>query len=142
MSFKLVKGRPQLKWFKKTASTAYARDTLMAMDNSTGYLIAASATTDYNIGAIRRAVVSTDADYAQNSLVPVEVPAEPWATYLADVTTGSLAATDVGKYFNLTDAAGVNVSAATNKSVLCVGYISATQGLFILNANAVTLPAA
>jgi hypothetical protein len=141
MAFKAVKGKWGLRWWPKTASTAFSVNTLVAVNAGTGFFIPASSTTDFNLGILRKAVTSSDSDYASNTRLPIECPMSPYAEMEGDVSTGTLATTSVGEYFNLTDAAGVDQSSGSNRSVLCTGFISASKGLFVLNSNAATRPA-
>ena len=67
-----------------------------------------------------------------NSLKPVLVPAEPLAQAKITVGTGSLAATDVGKSFDVDADAEVTVSTTSNEPLTCSRYISATEGVFVL----------
>lgn len=136
MAFKAIKGRWGLRWYAKTASTAFSNDSLVSW--SSGQLIPSTNATDQIAGIIRKAVVAADADYASASLVPVEVPTSPVCEVEADVTTGTLVATSVGDYFDLTDASGVDQSASADDIVLCTGFISGTKGRFIINGMAQT----
>lgn len=132
MAFKAVKGRWGLRWYAKTASTAFAKDSLVSW--SSGLLIPSTNATDQITGIIRIAVASTDSDYASTTRVPVEIPTGIGCEVEADVTTGTLVTTSVGDYFDLTDASGVDQSASADDIVLCTGFISATKGRFIINA--------
>lgn len=115
-----------LRFFKKTASTAYANQSLVAWPASqTGYVIPATATTTKHIGAIQKAIASTDSDYASNTLVPVLVPtAGSNSIWIA--TTASAVVTDVGGTFDLTDASTVNRAAEAVGAFQCTGFNTAT----------------
>jgi len=134
--FKAIKGRWGLRWYPKTASTAFAKDSLVSF--SSGTLIPSSNATDQIQGIIRKAIAATDSDYASTTSVPVEVPLEVACEVEADVSTGTLVAASVGDYFDLTDASGVDQSASADDIVQCVGFISASKGRFIINALAQT----
>lgn len=141
MAFKAIKGRWGLRWYPKKASTAFAKDSLVQFDGS-GAVEPSTSTSDDNVGIIRKAIAATDSDYASTTKVPIEVPLSPYSEMEGDVSTGTLAASSVGSYFDLTDASGVNQSSGANTAVLCTGYISASKGRFILNATAANKQAA
>jgi len=132
MAFKAVKGKWGLRWYGKTTSTAFAANSLVSW--SSGLLIPSTNATDQIAGIIRKAVAATDSDYASATKMPVEVPLEQGCEVEADVTTGTLVATSVGDYFDLTDASGVDQSASADDIVLCTGFISGTKGRFVVNA--------
>lgn len=73
---KRISGAPNIHPHAKAASTVFAFNDVVAKD-STGYLVRATAATPRSeiVGLIQREVLSTDADYASNTLVPVdEIP--------------------------------------------------------------------
>lgn len=133
MAFKPKSGRFKNVYLPVTPSTALSADSLVTF--TSGKLVAATAgTTAANIaGVLVKAITSADADYALDRLVAVEVPTEPNTVWEAD--TASLVTTDVGGYFDLTDAVTVNRGASSIDAVRCVGYISATKGLFHISVN-------
>lgn len=135
MSFYARKGKWGLKWYPKTASTVFAKDSLVAWGGS-GYITPSTSSTDAQVGIVQKAVAATDSDYAATTLLPVEVPMEPTAEMEGDVTNGTLAVTSVGAYFDLVNASGVNQAASSNDAVLCTGFISASKGMFQLNSLA------
>lgn len=115
-----------LRFFKKTASTAFANQSLVAWPASqTGYFVAATSTTTKHIGAIQKTVAATDSDYASNTSVPVLVPTAG-SNSIWVATTASAVATDVGGTFDLTDASTVNRGAEAVGAFQCTGYQSAT----------------
>ena len=130
MSFILHKGKTRIAYFPKTASTALAADSLVAL--SSGYLIAATSSTAKHVGVLRKAVAATDSDYASTTLVPVEVPINDMVEWLA--TTSSAVAADVGNSVDLTDAVTVNRAATSHKVVTIVGIVSATVVRVVLNS--------
>jgi len=119
-------------WLPVTASTAIGAGALVAW--SSGKLIAATSTTASSdiAGVLLKAITSSDSDYASERLVAVEVPAEKYVVWEADVTSGLVAA-DRGLYQDLTDSVTVNRGASTYDIVQCVKVISTTKGWFILN---------
>lgn len=125
-------GRTKLMWLPVTPSTEISEGALVAW--SSGKLIAATSTTAPTsiVGVIRHTISSSDSDYADDRLVEVEVPIENNVVWEADVTSGLVAA-DVGLYQDLTNSLNVNRGASSYDVVQCVGVISSTKGLFILN---------
>lgn len=129
---KRISGKPKLEWLPKAASTAMTYGALAKADGS-GHVVNGNATSGDHFGIIMRAVVSTDADYALNSKVPVDFIA-PSDIIEADVS-GTLTTAMVGNAYDLTSTGDtVNVAAQAKKVVTCVGFISATKGLFKVNA--------
>lgn len=134
-------GKTKFMYFGSTASQAIAIGALVAF--SSGRLIPAANDTEPSIiiGVIRHAITATDTAYATaGTLVEVEVPVEKNVVWEADVTAdAALTNTDQGEYMDLTtDDTGdaVDTSVSTLDTVWCVGFISATKGLFILNIGA------
>lgn len=135
-SAKNFEGKWKLEWFPKTASVVIVKGTPVEIDGS-GKVKQATTTagaSDTPIVGIYQGptTASTDADYASNTLIPVMVPAEPLAKVQMTVSTGSLAATDIGKSFDIDANSSVTVSTTTNEPVTCVRYLSATEGVFVL----------
>ncbi len=129
----LVKGQVRCEPRLKVASTAISTGALLATDGS-GAVTPATSSTNFIVGMSTRTVVSTDSDYAANTEIPVIMPNDN-AIYQLDVTTGTLTAAAVGLAFDLTNSLGVDVTGTTKKVVTCVGFISATVGLFKLNSR-------
>lgn len=129
------RGKFKTMWLPKTASSAIESNTLVQF--SSGYLVQATTTagaSDTPIAGIYigPAITSASANYATTDKIEVLVPAEPLAELEIVVGTGSLAATDVGKSFDIDSDAEVTVSTTTNEAVTCTEYISATLGKFVL----------
>lgn len=131
MSFIKKEGLTKNMSLPVTASTAIAAGALVAW--SSGKLIAATSTTarESIAGVLVKAIAATDADYADERLVEVEVPVEENVVWEADVTSGLVAA-DRGLFQDLTDASTVNRGASTYDVVQCKTVLSTTKGLFIL----------
>lgn len=134
-SAKNFAGKWKTAWYPKTASVVIVKGT--PVEWASGYIKQATTTagaSDTPLAGIYAGVTiaSTDADYASNTLVPVWVPAEPLAELQMTVSTGSLAATDVGKSFDIDANSSVTVSTTTNEPVTCTKYISTTEGMFVL----------
>lgn len=118
-----------------TPSQAFVTDSLVKF--TSGKLvpcIAGDAAIDV-VGIIRKAIVSTDADYASDRLVPIEVPLEKHVEYELDIGTGTIAATDLGTEYDLAGPVTVDQSATTDKVVKLVARISATKGVFLIKFN-------
>lgn len=129
------RGKFKIMWLPKTASSAIESNTLVQF--SSGYLVQATTSagaSDTPIAGIYvgPAITSASSNYATTDKIEVLVPAEPMAEFEIVVGTGSLAATDVGKSFDIDSDAEVTVSTTTNEAVTCTEYISATLGKFVL----------
>lgn len=124
-------GKSVVVYLPKIASTAIAYGAILTWDGS-GAVTNATSSSAKIVGFSRKKVASTDSDYAQNTLIPVELPLED-AEFELDVSTGSLTAAMVGSSYDLTDSAGVSISANTYKVVTCTKYLSATKGYFKIN---------
>jgi len=131
-------GKTKFMYFGSTYQQAISAGAVVAL--SSGRLIPATDGTDGStiVGVIRHAITSSDAEYATaGTPVEVEVPVERMVVWEADVdATAALTNTDQGTYMDLsTDADGLSVdtSQSTEDHVFCVGYISATKGMFVLN---------
>lgn len=138
--FKRISGQPNLIQAAKKASTAFANGAATTYDAGTGFIKPLVATDPSVFGVIQQTIASTDADYALNTPVLVDQGAldQVWEV---DVTAGTLALTDRGQFFKM-DTGAASIDAGTRSSTagagftaqglvfLCVGYISATKGLF------------
>jgi hypothetical protein len=138
-SSKNYKGKWKTMHFPKKASVVIVKGTPVEFES--GVVKQATTTagaTDTPLAGIYNGptTASTDADYASNTLVPVLVPGEPNAEVQMTVSTGSLAATDVGKSFDIDANSSVTVSTTANEPVTCTKYISATEGLFTIQSLA------
>lgn len=134
MAFKVRQGKCKTIWLPKTASTALARGSIVTF--TSGQLVAATAGTTAVLcaGVLDRAVVSTDADYASASLVPVLFPIEKNVVWEADVTA-TVETTDVGIEVDLTDASTVNPDAGSIDIAKILRVHSATKADVLLKLN-------
>jgi hypothetical protein len=141
MAFKRQNGDTNFQGFAKAASTAMAKDTVVAF-NGSGFLVpATAASTPASIaGILQRDVLATDADYAQNSIVPVEVPRQREDRFIVDVEAGTVTQAMVGTRVDLNDAAGLNVAGTTYKVALIEELLSTTRGTASLGQVVVTFP--
>jgi hypothetical protein len=120
-------GEPNIQPYKKVASVAFAFNDVVAK-NSSGFLVKATATTPRSeiIGLIQREVLSTDADYADNTMVPVDVIKEE-DEVVADVGTGTAVQSMVGKRFDLKDENELDVSVELTKVFKITRILSTTK---------------
>lgn len=119
MSFRKVKGATKNVYLPVTPSTAIAKGALVTF--SSGKLVAATAvTTAPNIaGVLVKAITATDADYASNRRVAVQVPVE--RNVLWEFVTSGLVATDIGLDVDLTD------SVTVDRAAVAIGIVRPTQ---------------
>ena len=91
------------------------------------------------VGVIRHAVTSATDVYTTQGDVEVEVPVEKNVIWECDVdATAVLVLLDIGSFFDLSSVSGtlssaVDTSQSDEDVFQCVGFISATKGLFLLN---------
>lgn len=130
MAFILKSGTAKVEYYPKTASTDLSNNSLVS--TTSGFLVPASSTTASAVGVVLRPVVSTDADYASTTMLPVLVPSQD-AIFEADATGLTTALVDTT--MDLTDSLTVNGAADSHHAVLLVKYISATKGLFKINST-------
>jgi len=137
MAFTRYRGKTKTEWLPVTASTAITKGDIVSW--SSGKLIAATSGTTAlsHAGVIKKTIAATDDDYADERLVPVEVPVEKNVEWKAPVTSGLVAA-DVGLLVDLTDANTIDRSASTIDAAQVKSVISTTEGTFILNLGGST----
>ena len=133
MSIIRVSGKPQIEKYKNAVSNVYSEDSLVYADGS-GAVIPADSTSGNHIGIIKNKIAATDDLYATAGDVSVDICNDN--SILECDVDGTLTTAMVGNFYDLTDASNVNVAAQSKNVVLCVGFISATKGLFKLNARA------
>jgi len=91
------------------------------------------------VGVIRHAVTTATDVYTTQGNVEVEVPIELNVEWIVDVdTVAALVLTDIGSFFDLSIVSGtlssaVDTSQTADDIFQCVGFISATKGIFVLN---------
>lgn len=133
MAFRRVKGLTKEVYLPVTPSTAIAAGALVTF--SSGKLVAAGAATaqDDLAGVLKGAIAATDADYADDRRVAVEVPVEKNVVWEFD-TTGLLA-TDIGVDVDLANSVSVDRSATAVGVVRPLARISATKGRGLIRIN-------
>ena len=136
MALLQIQGGGKMEYFVRKESVTYSvGDLVYNLQSDPGYTIPADATAGNLIGIANFAIDNTKENFATtNEKIPVLIPSED-AVFEADVS-GTLATTHVGEYWDLTAAGTVNVAASAKRVVLCVGFISASKGLFKINASA------
>lgn len=134
-SWKIGAGKWKTKFYPKTASVAIATGVLV--ENASGRVKEATTTagaTDTPVVGIYDgpAITSASATYADESDLAIRVPAEPLATAIGKVDTGSLSSVMIMLSYDISATNGVTVSTSSNEPVTCVRFISATEGEFVL----------
>lgn len=126
MSFRKVKGKTKNQALPVTPSTALAARSLVAF--SSGKLVAATAGTaaDDLVGILIKEITASDADYADDRLVLVEIPVEKNVLY--EFATTGLVAGDIGNDVDLADASTVDRSATAVGVVKVLKRLTATKG--------------
>lgn len=112
---------PNIQPYKKKASTAFSKNSLVAFDTN-GFLVPATASSTINglVGVILQDIASGDADYASATMVPVDVPRRLEDQFVADNVVTSAAQTDVGEACELVDSLTIDVGNVTNNPLVRV----------------------
>lgn len=131
----IKRGKWKVAWYPKIASGTLENQSLVEW--AAGYVKQATTTagaSDTPLAGIYIGgqVTASSSNYATTEKVPVLVPDSPLAEAEITVGTGTLAATDLGKSFDIDSDAEVTVSTTTNEAVTCTGFISTTKGDFVL----------
>ena len=123
--FRKVNGKTKWIHLPVTPSTVLAEGALLRL--TSGKLVAAAAATAAVdiAGVLRKGIAATDADYALDRLVEVEVPLEKHVVY--EFETVAAVATDIGLEVDLVDADTVDRSASAVKVVKITKVLSATK---------------
>lgn len=137
MAFIRASGTPNCQMLPGPASTPLTANALVTI--SSGALALAASTSSLIAGICKETRVSTDADYATARGVLVDMLRND-SVLLCDNVTGTLTTAMVGQLFKLSSTAGVVADAGTATDtpaaglvLMCVGFISATQGYFVVN---------
>ena len=136
---KRYQGKTKFMWLPWTTGQTVTKGGLVCW--ATGKLIPAVAgyAGDRIVGVSPIAITSASDVYTTQGNVAVEVPVEKNVIWECDVdTTEALVSTDMGDYMDLSSESGytnghVDSGESTEDIFYCVGFISATKGLFILN---------
>ncbi len=133
MSFKRYNGNPNIKPYAKKASTTFVEGDLVVVD-SNGFLDKAVAGTTAVLGVIMRTVLATDADYASATMVPVDIP-QRGDQFIADVSTGTPAQTQVGETHDLDDENSIDLVAVLTNVVKVEKILADTTKVVISFPN-------
>lgn len=130
------RGEVTIRPYLKAASVAFAFGDIVTKDAS-GYLAKATSSTPRAnlLGQIQRTVVSTDSDYASNSLVNVEVFEHDPGEFKVSVGTGTLTQAMVGKEFDLKDENEIDVTVNAHGHVTIVRYVDASTAIVKFNLS-------
>lgn len=137
MAFIRVSGTPNVQMLPSPASTAQTVNALATI--ASGALALAASTTSLIAGIFMEQRASTDADYATARPTAVDM-LDNKSVLQCDTVVGTLTSAMVGQFLKLSSTTGINADAATATDtpaaglvLLCVGFISATSGLFVVN---------
>lgn len=146
MAFYRISGAPNIQPLPGAASTALVANGMVTV--TAGALAKSASTDSVAMGLCLETRATTDADYATARDVLVDLVDDRSILY-CDNVTGTLTTGMKGQYLKLSSTAGVVADAGTATDtaaagliLLCVGFISATQGYFILNGSKTERPAA
>lgn len=134
-------GKTKFMWLPWTTTNAVQAGGIVSW--SAGKLIPMIAgntpTPASGVGVIPAAITSASDVYTTQGNVAVEVECEKNVIWECDVdATAALTSTDMGDYMDLssvtaTTNSAVDTSQSSEDPFFCVGFISATKGLFLLN---------
>lgn len=122
-TIKHLRGRFEVKWLKKKASTAMSANTFGAF-SAAGLITPATATSTQIEGLLLRTITSADDDYALNTPVPVLVPTED-TVFLASGEAHSATEAMNGEFVDITDANTINGGANSLEVIRVQKYIDA-----------------
>ena len=103
--------------------------------NTSGAYIPADATSGNHLGICHETIAATDDKYATAGEIMVDI-IRPGELIRATDITGTLTAAMQGTYLDLSNSLVVNAGATSKLVVFCVKFISATEGIFMLNSIA------
>lgn len=120
-------GDPKIVPLAKAASETFDFNDVVTKDSS-GYLTKATQTTPRSaiVGLIQRTVLATDADYAQNSMVPVDVVCDEDQLEM-DVQTGTATQALADQRFDLADEDAIDVTKQVQKLVYIDRILSTSK---------------
>jgi hypothetical protein len=136
MSFYPIKGKWDVMYFRKVASTAFKANNLVAFETNGGAgdpIEPADASDAKILGIGIKTVASGDSDYASNTRIPVLIPAGKSSEMECDTVAGTMVVADEGLEVDLTDAASANRAASSTDVLVATRFISATKGRFVIN---------
>jgi len=130
--FKRETGRPNLIPMTNKVTTVYKNGDLLYA-NGSGALIPADATSGNHYGIMHGEVQSGDDLYATAGKIMVDKLAAGDLVRCTDVD-GTLTAALEGTTMDLSNAESVNQAATSKNVVTLIQYISASEGIFMVNA--------
>jgi hypothetical protein len=123
MAFVRVSGKPNIEYRPKTASVAIASGALVY--STSGYVLAADSTSGDHVGICLKTIAAADADYASNTLIPIDVASENDVFEVG--CTGTATAAMVGTYVDLTSSVEADEDASSKDALLVVGLVSSSK---------------
>ena len=127
-------GRPNLYPLTNAISTDYNKGDLIYADGAGGFIPADSTSGDH-YGIAAEELPTTDDRYTTASQIMVDL-LSPGDLVRCDDVDGTLTAAMEGTTMDLTNAESVNAAGSSKLVVTCITYISATEGIFMVNALA------
>jgi hypothetical protein len=136
---RLYRGKTKFIWLPWTIGQTVTIGGLVAL--TSGQLVPAIAGTAGAaiVGVMRHAITSTSDEYTTQGDVEVQVPVESNVEWIVDVDdTHALVLTDIGSFMDISSESGytndtVDAAESTEDVFQCVGFVSATKGIFVLN---------
>lgn len=139
MALYRASGTSNLQMLPGAASTVLTANALVTV--TAGALALVSSSGNYGMGLCMETRASTDGDYATARGVLVDMLKEDDVVF-CDNVTGTLTAAMVGQFFKMSSTAGVVIDAGTATDTpaaaliwVCVGFVSATSGYFVLSGR-------
>lgn len=114
--------------YRSKPSTTYTAETLVASDGTD--IIPATSSSVNLLGILSESKASSDTSTAR---LKVLVPSDKTATAIISIGTGTATSAMEGRRFDLTNSAGVDVTASTNDPVTMVKFISTAECEFLFN---------
>jgi len=140
MAFYRASGTANCQMLPGAASTALTANALVTV--TAGALALVASTGNYAIGICKETRASTDADYATARGVLVDMVSMEDVLLCDSVVTAALTTAMVGQFFKLSSTTGISADGNTATDtpangliLVCVGFISTTQGYFVLSAS-------
>jgi len=138
MEITQISGEYNIEPYKKVASEAFAFNDVVTK-NSSGYLTKATSATPRAeiLGLIQRTVLSTDDDYASNTMCPVLLLEDNNNEFDMPVEAGTPVQAMVGKAFDLNSEDGIDLTKSVKKHFRVSRVISSTvvRGRFLTSGD-------